>query len=76
MLWRRTKRAGTRSGRTPTRQFWTRRPSPTEAVTGYIPDLGFVDRDKAGQIYADEIDPGWADPGPGNDPGPKPRAED
>ena len=59
--WRRQSRERSRR---PLRQYWTRTPRPTDALTGYVPGgLGLVDRDEPGEVFADEIDPAWADPG-------------
>ncbi len=68
MAWWRDK-SRRRPPRRPLRQYWARTPSPTEAVTGYAPTLGLVDDRKPGEVFPDEIDPAWADEGPGSGPG-------
>ena len=65
MLWRRKKRTGPDE---PTRQLWSRTPSPLDAVTGYVPDLDQVDESRPPRVYADEIDPSWADTDAAADP--------
>jgi hypothetical protein len=42
---------------------------PTDALTGYVPGgLGLADDGRAGEVFADEIDPAWADDGGGAAP--------
>jgi hypothetical protein len=46
-------------------QVWLRRPSGIEALTGQeaLPVVG----DDVGEIYPDELDPDWVDPGTAED---------
>lgn len=56
--------------RRPLRQYWTRTPTPTDALTGYVPGgLGLVDRDQPGAVFPDEIDPAWSDEDSNSDRG-------
>jgi hypothetical protein len=70
MLWR---RKGSDSKRKPAdpsagRQVWTHDPRPTEAIFGTFsqPDDLPDDPSKV-RVYADEIDPEWADPATSDD---------
>lgn len=57
--WRRQPRG---KQRRPLRQSWDRNPTPTDALTGYAPGgSGLIDDRIPGQVFADEIDPAWAD---------------
>jgi hypothetical protein len=58
------------------RQVWVREPKPTDALIPQFPELGDTHADaEKERVYADEIDPAWADPdtaepaGPGDSAG-------
>ena len=61
MFWRRKQRDGRAKTKPPLRQYWTRTPGATDALAGYVPDLGLLDPDRPAEVYPDEIDPAWAD---------------
>jgi hypothetical protein len=59
--WRKGTRGRSPRPRRPLRQYWSRRPTPTDALAGYVPGLGLVDEDSPAEVFSDEIDPAWAD---------------
>jgi hypothetical protein len=71
MLWRRKRSDSKREPSDPLagRQVWTHDPRPTEALFGTFsqPDDLPDDPSKV-RVYADEIDPEWADPATRDDP--------
>lgn len=80
MLWRR-KSSGLKKPSDPSagRQVWTHDPRPTEAIFGtFSAGEDLPDDPSKVRVYADEIDPEWADPATADDsaPAPAPGGED
>ena len=65
MFWRRKDSRKSRSEhRSDRRQVWLRDPSPLDAVAGQFSEIGPIEGadERKSKVYADEIDPAWADP--------------